>query len=67
MRRASGVLEGKAMRTVKECKEILELAIGEVDHTVHADILESTICYLNEFEKLKAEKSWSNYPEQMGR
>ena len=55
------------MRTVKECKEILELAIGAVDHVVPADILESTICYLNEFEKLKAEKSWSNYPEQMGR
>ena len=55
------------MKTVKECKEILELAIGEVDHVVPADVLESTICYLNEFEKLKVEKSWDNYPKQIGR
>lgn len=55
------------MRTIKECEDILELAIGEVDYSIPSDVLEDTITYLQELRKMKEEKSWEDYPECMGR
>lgn len=55
------------MRTIEECKKILECAIGEVDYIIPHDVLEDTIQHLDDYKKLKIEKSWEDYPEGMGR
>lgn len=55
------------MRTIKECEDILEIAIGEVDYAIPSDVLEDTIEYLREYEKTKSERSWRDFPECMGR
>ena len=55
------------MRTVKECMDILELAIGEVEYSIPSDVLEDTIEYLKKYKKLATEKSWEMFPEKMGR
>lgn len=49
--------------TVVEVKAILECAIGEVEPLIPSDVLEQTIVYLNEYEQMKSELSWSKYPE----
>ena len=49
--------------TFTEVKSILECAIGEVEPLIPSDVLEQTIVYLNEYEKMKSELSWSKYPE----
>lgn len=49
--------------TVVEVKSILECAIGEVEPLIPSDVLEQTIAYLNEYEQMKSELSWSKYPE----
>ena len=49
------------------CKEILEIAMDDVRAFIPDGIIESTIFYLSEYEKLKAEKSWTDFPEAMGR
>ena len=54
------------IKTVDECKKILELAIGEVDHVIPADVLEATIYYLEDYEKVKSKLGWIKYPERMG-
>ena len=55
------------MRSVDQCKEILECAIGEVDYAIPSDVLEDTIKYLEELDRLQLEISWMKYPESMGR
>lgn len=67
--------EGKSQRKqrrdimvdIKECKEVLELAIGEVEAFIPSEIIESTIKHLEDYQKLKYEKSWDDFPEAMGR
>ena len=63
--------------SVKECQDILECAIGEVDHHIPEDVIEQTIDYLNELKttkkelrKLKKETEdqfsnmmWEKYPD----
>ena len=53
--------------TVKEVKEILELAIGEVEAQIPTDVIEQTLLYLTEYEKMKIAESWEKYPEEMGK
>lgn len=53
--------------TVKEVKEILELAIGEVEAHIPSDVIEQTLLYLTEYEKMEIAESWDKYPEEMGR
>lgn len=53
--------------TVKEVKEILELAIGEVELHIPSDVIEQTLQYLTEYEDMKIAESWVKYPEEMGR
>ena len=55
------------MRTVDECKDILELAIGEVEYSIPSDVLEDTITYLEKYKELKSDASWDKFPEMMGR
>ena len=57
----------KKMRSAKECQDILELAIGEVEAAIPDDVLEDTIKYLDEYEKIRIEKSWDEFPETVGR
>lgn len=53
--------------TVKEVKEILELAMGEVESSIPSDIIEQMLLYLTEYENMKIAKSWDKYPEEMGK
>lgn len=53
--------------TVKEVKEILELAMGEVESLIPSDVIEQILLYLTEYEDMKIAKSWEEYPEEMGK
>ncbi len=53
--------------TVEEVKEILELAIGEVELHIPSDVIEQTLRYLTEYEKMKIAESYDIYPDEMGR
>ena len=55
------------MVDIDECKEVLELAIGETEAVIPGEIIESTIKHLEDYQKLKYEKSWADFPEAMGR
>ena len=55
------------MVDIDKCKEVLELAIGEVEGIIPDEILESTIQHLEDYQRLKIEKSWDDSPEAMGR
>ena len=55
------------MLSVGLCKDTLEVAIREVDVYIPKQVLESTLYYLKEYERLKSLQSWSDYPEAMGR
>ena len=52
--------------TVKEVKEILELAIGEVEAHIPSDVIEQALLYLTEYEDMKIAELWEKYPEEMG-
>lgn len=39
------------MRSIKECKDILELAIGYTESVIPSEILRDTISYLDNYEK----------------
>ena len=49
------------------CKDTLEIAIGKEGAYIPKQVLESTLYYLKEYERLKALQSWSDFPEAMGR
>ena len=63
--------------SIKECQDILECAIGEVDYYIPEDVIMQTIEYLDELKqtkkKLKAVKKdldeerdramWEKYPD----
>lgn len=49
--------------TVKEVKEILELAMGEVESLIPSDVIEQMLLYLTEYEDMKIAESWRIYPE----
>lgn len=53
--------------TVKEVKEILELAMGEVESLIPSDVIEQMLLYLTEYEDMKIVESWRKYPEEMGK
>ena len=53
--------------TVKEVKEILELAIGEVEAYIPSDVIEQALLYLTEYKDMKIAESWEKYPEEMGK
>ena len=49
--------------SIDECINILETAIGEVEHSIPNDVLEQTICYLTEYQNMKLEVSYDKYPD----
>ena len=63
--------------SIKECQDILECAIGDVDYHIPVDVIEQTIEYLDELKrtkkKLRAVKKeldeerdramWEKYPD----
>ena len=55
--------------SIDECRHVLEAAIGEIGLSalIPDEVLEATLSYLDEYEKLKFEKSWDDFPERMGR
>ena len=53
--------------TVEEVKEILELAMGEVESLIPSDVIEQMLLYLTEYEDMKIAESWDKYPEEMGK
>lgn len=53
--------------SVALCKDTLEIAIGDVDAYIPKQVIESTLYYLKEYERLKSLQSWSDFPESMGR
>lgn len=53
--------------TIKEVKEILELAMGEVESLIPSDVIEQMLLYLTEYEDMKIAESWGKYPEEMGK
>lgn len=53
--------------SVDLCKDTLEISIGEVDTYIPKQVIESTLYYLKEYERLKSLQSWSDFPESMGR
>ena len=53
--------------TVEEVKEILKLAIGEVEAHIPSDIIEQALLYLTEYERLEIAESYDIYPDEMGR
>ena len=48
------------MRSIKECKNILELAIGYTESVIPSEILRDTISYLDNYEK---EIAWKDITE----
>ena len=64
-------------RSIKECQDILEVAIGEVEYHIPSDVLEQTLEYLEELkqkrtelkkmkkecEKMRSDALWSKYPD----
>lgn len=48
------------MRSIKECYDILELAIGCTESVIPSEILTDSITYLKELERKKA---WENSDE----
>lgn len=48
------------MRSIKECKDILELAIGYTESVIPSEILRDTISYLDNYEK---EIAWKDSTE----
>ena len=53
--------------SVDLCKDTLEISIGEGDTYIPKQVIESTLYYLKEYERLKSLQSWSDFPESMGR
>lgn len=53
--------------TVKEVKEILELAMGEVESLIPSNVIKQMLLYLTEYEDMKIVESWRKYPEEMGK
>lgn len=52
---------------IEEVISVLEVGIGEAEHVFPSEVLETAVEYLKDYEKIKAEQSWTYYPETMGR
>lgn len=54
-------------RSIKEIKNILELAINEVDYAIPPEILEQCIEILEKYQAIKSMLSWVEFPDEMGK
>ena len=48
---------------IAECRDILEMAMGEIEYHIPTDVLEQIIAYLWELENMKIEDSWRKFPD----
>ena len=48
---------------ITECRDILEMAIGEIEYHIPTDVLEQIIAYLWELENMKIAESWRKFPD----
>ena len=54
-------------RNINEIKNILELAINEVDYAIPPEILEQCIEILEKYQAIKSMLSWAEFPDEMGK
>lgn len=52
---------------IEEVISILEAGIGEAEHVIPSEVLESAIEYLKDYEQAKIALSWAECYEDMGR
>jgi hypothetical protein len=57
------MMENKQI-SIRECAEVLELAMDSVEAYIPHEVIEATIKYLNEYAY---RKSWDGCSEDMGR
>ena len=48
---------------IAECRDVLEMAIGEIEYHIPTDVLEQTIAYLWELENMRIAESWRKFPD----
>lgn len=53
--------------SVTACKDTLEVAMKNPNVRIPKQMIESTLYYLKEYERLKSLQGWSDFPEAMGR
>lgn len=51
---------------IEEVISVLEAGVGEVEHVIPSEVLESAIEYLKDYENMKVAESWREFPEEMG-
>ena len=49
--------------TIKEIKEILEMAMYDIEAFIPTDVTEQIIQHLTEYQHMKIAESWDIYPE----
>ena len=52
---------------IEEVINVLEAGVGEAEHVIPSDVLESAIEYLKDYKQAKIALSWSGCYEDMGR
>ena len=51
---------------IEEVISVLEAGVGEAEHVIPSEVLESAIEYLKDYEAMKVADSWREFPEEMG-
>ena len=52
---------------LEEVISVLEAGVGEAEHVIPSEVLESSIEYLKDYEQAKIALSWAGCYEDMGR
>ena len=52
---------------IEEVISVLEAGVGETEHVIPSEVLESAIEYLKDYEQAKIALSWAGCHEDMGR
>ena len=52
---------------LEEVISVLEAGVGEAEHVIPSEVLESAIEYLKDYEQAKIALSWAGCYEDMGR
>lgn len=51
---------------IEEVINVLEAGVGEAEHVIPSEVLESAIEYLKDYKNMKVAESWREFPENMG-
>lgn len=52
---------------IEEVISVLEAGVGEAEHVIPSEVLESAIEYLKDYEQAKIALSWAGCYDDMGR